>query len=166
VAVAGEPAFREAADVYAEPALEWQTRLFGTHLDPGFEKATVVLAGRAAHYGLQEGGLLLDVASALGGPARFIARRFAATVICVDLSRRMHAALVRGGQGGRIGAKLLAGTCSRRTPPPCVGGLRGSVEPGRLLPHGESHGPGGSGEGSATGSDLCLHGFYREIGAE
>ena len=101
-----EPAVREAADVYAEPALEWQTRLFGTHLHPGFEEATVALAGRAAHYGLQEGGLLLDLASALGGPARFIARRFAATVICVDLSRRMHAALVRGAR-----AEGLARSC-------------------------------------------------------
>src|SRR5215470_614960 len=42
-----------------------------------------------------EGGAILDLASALGGPARFLARRFAATVICLDLNPRMHAALMR-----------------------------------------------------------------------
>jgi len=99
-------AVREASDVYATPAVEWQTRLFGTHLHPGAEEATVALAERAARYGLREGGLLLDLASALGGPARFIARRFSATVICVDLSRRMQSALVSAAK-----AEGLARSC-------------------------------------------------------
>jgi cyclopropane fatty-acyl-phospholipid synthase-like methyltransferase len=83
------------SDIYTDPGIEWQMRFFGTHLHPGSEATTVALATRAAHHGFPEGGIVLDVASALGGPARFIARRFAATVICVDLNPRMHAALMR-----------------------------------------------------------------------
>ena len=90
-----ECSVRAVADVYTAPGVEWSVRLVGTHLHPGFEEATVALAARAAHYGFPEGGFLLDLASALGGPARFLARRFAATVICVDLNPRMHAALTR-----------------------------------------------------------------------
>jgi sarcosine/dimethylglycine N-methyltransferase len=86
---------RAVSDVYTEPGVEWQVRFLGTHLHPGFEEATVALASRAAHYGFPEGGTILDLASALGGPARFLARRFAATVICIDLAPRMHAALTK-----------------------------------------------------------------------
>jgi SAM-dependent methyltransferase len=86
---------RAVSDVYTAPGIEWQMRFFGTHLHPGFEATTVALATRAAHYGFLEGGAILDLASALGGPARFLARRFAATVICIDLNPRMHAALMR-----------------------------------------------------------------------
>jgi SAM-dependent methyltransferase len=88
-----KPGVRAVSDIYTEPAVEWQVRFLGTHLHPGSEEATVALATRAAHYGFPEGGTILDLASALGGPARFLARRFAATVICVDLNSRMHAAL-------------------------------------------------------------------------
>jgi SAM-dependent methyltransferase len=84
---------RAVSDVYTELGVEWNVRFVGTHLHPGFEEATVALATRAAHYGFPEGGAILDLASALGGPARFLARRFAATVICIDLNPRMHAAL-------------------------------------------------------------------------
>lgn len=84
---------RAVFDVYSEPSVEWQMRFLGTHLHPGSEAATVALAARAAHYGFSEGGVIIDIASALGGPARFLARRFAATVICVDFNPRMHAAL-------------------------------------------------------------------------
>lgn len=88
-----ERSVRAVSDIYTEPGVEWQVRFLGTHLHPRFEEATVALAARAAHYGFPEGGSILDLASALGGPARFLARRFAATVICIDLNRRMHAAL-------------------------------------------------------------------------
>ena len=88
-----ERSVRAVSDIYTEPAVEWQVRLLGTHLHPGSEEATAALAARAAHYGLSEGGSILDLASALGGPARFLALRFAATVICIDLNPRMHAAL-------------------------------------------------------------------------
>lgn len=88
-----ERSVRAVSDIYTEPGVEWQVRFLGTHLHPGFEEATVALAARAAHYGFPEGGVILDLASALGGPARFLARRFAATVICIDLNPRMHAIL-------------------------------------------------------------------------
>ena len=88
-----ERSVRAVSDIYTEPGVEWQVRFLGTHLHPGFEEATVALASRAVHYGFPEGGSILDLASALGGPARFLARRFAATVICIDLNPRMHAAL-------------------------------------------------------------------------
>src|SRR5262245_42739539 len=87
------PSVRAVSDIYTEPAVEWQVRFLGAHLHPGSEEATVALATRAAHYGFPEGGVILDLASALGGPARFLARRFAATVICIDFNSRMHAAL-------------------------------------------------------------------------
>jgi cyclopropane fatty-acyl-phospholipid synthase-like methyltransferase len=60
---------------------------------PGREEATAALAERAAHYGFPERGRVLEVGSALGGPTRFIARRFAATIVCVDMNARMHTAL-------------------------------------------------------------------------
>src|SRR5439155_3253570 len=41
------------------------------------------------------GGRVLDVASALGGPARYLARRFATTVLGVDGTRRMHETALR-----------------------------------------------------------------------
>jgi len=71
--------------------VEWTLRSAGAHLHPGREEATVELAGRAAHYGFPTGGRVLEVASALGGPARFIARRFSATVVGVDMNPMMHA---------------------------------------------------------------------------
>jgi SAM-dependent methyltransferase len=62
----------------------------GAHLHSGGEDATVALAARAAAFDFPIGGRVLDVASALGGPARYLARRFGATVLCVDGTRRMH----------------------------------------------------------------------------
>src|SRR5215510_6613676 len=87
-----ERSVRAVSDIYTEPGVEWQVRFLGTHLHPGFEAATVALAARVAHYGFPEGGTILDLVSALGGPARFLARRFAATVICIDLNPCMHTA--------------------------------------------------------------------------
>jgi len=90
-----ERSVRAVSDIYTEPGVEWQVRFLGTHLHPGFEEATVALASRAT---FPEGGSILDLASALGGPARFLARRFAATVVCIDLDLRMHAALTSAAQ--------------------------------------------------------------------
>ncbi|MBI3796474.1 MAG: class I SAM-dependent methyltransferase [Deltaproteobacteria bacterium] len=67
----------------------------------------MTLATRAAHYGFPEGGSILDLASALGGPARFLARRFAATVICIDLNPRMHAALRSAAQAEGLTLRCL-----------------------------------------------------------
>ncbi|MDQ6680778.1 MAG: class I SAM-dependent methyltransferase, partial [Pseudomonadota bacterium] len=81
---------RDLADVYDDPTITWSLHGVGTHLHSGGEDATVALATRAASFEFPTGGRLLDVASALGGPARYLARRFAATVLCVDGTRRMH----------------------------------------------------------------------------
>jgi SAM-dependent methyltransferase len=87
--------------------MEWQVRLLGTHLHPGSEEATVALATRAEQYGFSGGGFILDLASALGGPARFLARRFAATVICIDLSPRMNAALASASRAEGLTRRCL-----------------------------------------------------------
>src|SRR5438045_1763982 len=81
---------RELADFYDDPTITWSLHGVGTHLHSGGEDATVALAARAASFNFPTGGRLLDVASALGGPARYLARRFAATVLCVDGTRPMH----------------------------------------------------------------------------
>lgn len=82
---------RTVSEFYDEPGMEWSLRNVGTHLHPGGEEATVVLATRAASFGFcQGGGAIVEVASALGAPARFVARRFACYVVCVDMDRRMH----------------------------------------------------------------------------
>ena len=83
---------RDVADIYDEPGIAWALRSVGTHLHPGSEDTTVALADRAAAFEFPVGGRVLDVASALGGPARYLARRLAATVICVDAGVRMHSA--------------------------------------------------------------------------
>jgi SAM-dependent methyltransferase len=90
MAVRDGEVLRNVAEVYDDPGMRWALRMVGTHLHPGSEDATVELAAAASRYRMATGGLILDVASALGGPARFLARRFSATVIGVDMDRRMH----------------------------------------------------------------------------
>jgi SAM-dependent methyltransferase len=84
---------RQVADIYDEPWTAWTLRTAGTHLHPGREVATVNLIEKAAHFGFPAGGLVLEVASALGGPARVVARHFSATMICVDMNPMMQRAL-------------------------------------------------------------------------
>ena len=43
-------------------------------------------------YGFSVGGTIIELATAVGGPARYLARRFEATVLCIDGDRRMHLA--------------------------------------------------------------------------
>lgn len=83
---------RTVAEFYDDPGMEWSLRSVGLHLHPGSEEATAALAARASAAGFARGGTILDVASALGAPARFVARRFASSVVCVDMDRRMHEA--------------------------------------------------------------------------
>jgi SAM-dependent methyltransferase len=78
-------------EVYDAPGMEWSVRAVGHHLHTRGEDATVALAGRAAANGFPGGGIILELASALGGPARYLARRFGATVLGVDMDPRMHA---------------------------------------------------------------------------
>ena len=85
---------REVGDFYDEPGTAWSLRSVGPHLHPGSEEATVALAAQAAAHGFATNGRVVELASALGGPARFVARRFADTVICIDMSRQMHRAAV------------------------------------------------------------------------
>jgi SAM-dependent methyltransferase len=86
---------RVLGDFYDDPNLAWSLYAVGTHLHSGGEDATVALAARAASFDFPTGGRVLDVASALGGPARYVARRFGASVVCVDGTRRMHERALR-----------------------------------------------------------------------
>jgi SAM-dependent methyltransferase len=89
------PGMRRVSDIYDEPWVAWTLRTAGTHLHPGREAATVHLAERAIAFGFPPGGKILEVASALGGPARFLARHFSATIICLDMNPLMQQALHR-----------------------------------------------------------------------
>jgi len=86
--------WRDSTGVYDEAGMAWALHSVGPHLHPGSEEATVALASRAAQYGFASGGRILEVASALGAPARFIARRFSSTVVCVDRDQEMHRRLL------------------------------------------------------------------------
>jgi SAM-dependent methyltransferase len=85
------PELRAVHDYYDAPGVEWALRSVGPHLHPGSEDATVALAEHASLFIPPSGAIILDVGSALGGPARYLARRFAATVVCLDGDLRMHA---------------------------------------------------------------------------
>ena len=87
---------RPVGDFYDEPGMEWSLRSVGPHLHPGSEEATVALVQAASAHGMATGGVMLEVASALGAPARLIARRFGCRVVCVDMDRRMHVAAREG----------------------------------------------------------------------
>ncbi|MEO8539538.1 MAG: methyltransferase domain-containing protein [bacterium] len=104
---------RTVGEFYDEPGMEWSLRSVGPHLHPGSEEATVKLAARAAAAGLAPGGVIVDIASALGSPARFIARRFGCSVVCIDMDLRMHTAAMTANrrQGlNRIVQPVLART--------------------------------------------------------
>ena len=74
--------------LYDPPTIEWSLRAVGPHLHPGGEEATVLLAQRAGNHGFPSAAHVLDLGSGLGAPARFLARRFAATVLGLDVERR------------------------------------------------------------------------------
>ena len=100
-------ALRPVPDIYDEPWVAWTLRTAGTHLHPGREFATAHLADRAAHYGMVAGGRVLEVASALGGPARMIARHFSATVVCIDMNPMMQRALRGSAAAEGLGSRLV-----------------------------------------------------------
>jgi len=89
---AAPPGPDEVADVYSDAGMRLWLRLSGPHLHGGNEDATVALAARAEAFGLRPGGRIVEIASALGAPSRYLARRFLATVLCVDGDLRMHRA--------------------------------------------------------------------------
>ena len=82
----------EAHSIYNGPTVEWALRAVGPHIHPGGEEATVLLAQRAAAHGFPVGGRVLDVGSGLGAPARFVARRFVASVVGLDAELRSQRA--------------------------------------------------------------------------
>ncbi len=88
--------FRSVGEFYAEPGMAWYLRAVGPHLHPGSEDATVALAARAEAFGFPGEGRILELASALGAPARYLARRFGATIVCIDSDLRMHRAALDG----------------------------------------------------------------------
>lgn len=101
------PELRPIADIYDAPWVAWTLRTAGPHLHPGREVATVQLAERAIQFGFPAGGLVLEVASALGGPARFVARHFSATVVCLDMSPSMQSAARASAWAEGLGLRCL-----------------------------------------------------------
>src|SRR5215217_7768717 len=89
---AAPPGPDEVADVYSDAGMRLWLRLSGPHLHGGSEDATVALAARAEGFGFRPGGRVVELASALGAPSRYLARRFLATVLCVDGDVRMQRA--------------------------------------------------------------------------
>lgn len=101
----GDLPLRPVPDIYDEPWVAWTLRTAGTHLHPGREVATVHLIEKAAHFGFPSGGTVVELAPALGGPARVVARHFSATMVCVDMNplmeRELRASARREGIGLR-----------------------------------------------------------------
>ncbi|MHA2054610.1 MAG: class I SAM-dependent methyltransferase [Candidatus Hodarchaeales archaeon] len=77
---------KDVSDAYnGEVGILWEV-LMGEHIHVGGEKETRRLAIKL---GIQKGNYVLDVCSALGGPARYIASQFEANVIGVDITETM-----------------------------------------------------------------------------
>lgn len=87
-------------------------RWTGTDNVPGGVVSTVALAERAAQHGFCTEGRVVDVGHSTGSPARFVARRFAATVFGVDINlyetRIAREAAVREGLSRRCVGVLSA----------------------------------------------------------
>lgn len=60
--------------------------LMGEHIHVGGEKETIRLADKL---GIRENNYVLDVCSALGGPARYLAKRYKAKVLGIDITGTM-----------------------------------------------------------------------------
>jgi len=77
----------QVKDVYQGPGgILWEL-LMGEQIHVGGEEETEVLARKA---GIGPASLVLDVCSALGGPARHLARAIGCTVVGLDATPRMH----------------------------------------------------------------------------
>lgn len=73
-------------DVYSGPVgILWEM-LMGEHIHVGGEKETEILAKKAR---LQRESKVLDVCSALGGPARYLARTYGCTIVGLDATQKM-----------------------------------------------------------------------------
>jgi len=66
--------------------MAWSVRLGGTHFHSGGEDGTVALAALAARHGFGSAPVIADIGCGIGGPARYLARRFGADVIGIDIA--------------------------------------------------------------------------------
>ena len=73
-------------DLYGEATIAGCLRWTGTHNVPGGIVSTVALAERAAQYGFAARGCVVDIGHSTGAPGRFVARRFGAMVIGIDVN--------------------------------------------------------------------------------
>lgn len=95
------------AEFYSAPGVAWALRSIGPHLHAGGEDASVWLAERLAAFGYAGGGRIVEIASALGGPARYLAHRFFATVLCIDGDLRMQRAAALAATAEGLGGRVL-----------------------------------------------------------
>jgi len=72
--------------LYGRAGTAWSIRLGGTHFHPGGEDGTVALAALAARHGFGTEPVIADIGCGIGGPARYLARRFGASVIGIDIA--------------------------------------------------------------------------------
>ncbi len=76
----------DVVDVYSGPVgILWEM-LMGEQIHVGGEKETDALA-KKAH--LEKNSTVLDVCSALGGPARYLARKYGCTITGLDATQKM-----------------------------------------------------------------------------
>jgi SAM-dependent methyltransferase len=97
----------QVREVYEGPGgILWEM-LMGEQIHVGGGTETDVLARRA---GVTASCLVLDVCSALGGPARHLARTIGCTVVGLDGTKKMHAESLRrtseAGLEGKVGFRL------------------------------------------------------------
>jgi ubiquinone/menaquinone biosynthesis C-methylase UbiE len=93
----------DVVQVYQGPGgILWEM-LMGEQIHVGGERETDALARKAR---IQPGHLVLDVCSALGGPARHLAREIGCTVIGLDATPRMHAEAERRTRAAGLAGKI------------------------------------------------------------
>jgi ubiquinone/menaquinone biosynthesis C-methylase UbiE len=94
-------------EVYEGPGGGLWEMLMGEQIHVGGEKETEVLAKKA---GITASSVVVDVCSALGGPARHLARKIGCSVVGLDATAKMHNEALRrtkeAGLEGKITYKL------------------------------------------------------------
>jgi SAM-dependent methyltransferase len=77
---------QQVLDMYDEAMITGCLRWTGTHNVPGGIAATVALSDRAADHGFPTGGRVVELGHSTGGPGRFVARRFGADLVGIDIN--------------------------------------------------------------------------------
>ena len=102
-----EVGLEQVNEVYEGPGGMLWEMLMGEQIHVGGEEETNVLAREA---GLTASSSVLDVCSALGGPARHLARTIGCTVVGLDGTRKMHTEALRrtlaAGLEGKVSFRL------------------------------------------------------------